>query len=142
MVYDFRHDLERLLKLLGPKTPYIGGGVTARESDRIIVRWNAGELPYLLVHPAAVAHGLQLQEGNAQHVIWHSLTEDYELYDQLIRRLRRSGNKAKTVTSHRIVAVDTVDELTLKRQSKKQMTQDELNRALQEYTLRRRRRRR
>lgn len=142
VVYDFHHDLERLRSVLGKDTPRIGGGVSAKESDRIIAAWNKGQLPVLLVHAQAMSHGLNMQEGNAQHVLWHSLTDNYENYDQLIRRLLRSGNRSAHVFSHLFAAKDTVDELMLKRARKKALTQKELNDALREYTLRRRRGRR
>jgi SNF2 family DNA or RNA helicase len=140
VVYDFHHDLARLKKGLGEKTPHIGGGVSAREGDRIIRLWNDGKVPVLLVHAAAMSHGLNMQGSHAQHVLWHSLTDNYEAYDQLIRRILRSGNDAPTVFSHLFVAKDTVDELMVKRGIKKAATQSDLNKALKEYTLKRRRR--
>lgn len=140
VVYDFHHDLERLRTVLGKDTPRIGGGVTAKESDRIIAAWNKGQLPVLLVHAQAMSHGLNMQEGNAQHVLWHSLTDNYENYDQLIRRLLRSGNMAAHVFSHLFAAKDTVDQVMLRRGRKKALTQKELNDALRDYTLGRRRR--
>ena len=71
--------------------------------------WNAGRLPLLFAHPMSMAHGLNLQE-DAQHVCWHSLTWDYELYDQFIRRILRQGNKYKRVFCHHILARDTIDD--------------------------------
>ncbi len=138
VVYDFQHDLVRLKKALGEKTPHIGGGVTAKASDVLVEKWNRNELPVLLVHAGSMAHGLNMQGGNACHVLWHSLTDNYELYDQTIRRLERSGNQSSHVFSHLFVAEDTVDELMLKRAQRKELTQKELNNAMKEYTLRRR----
>jgi len=134
ITYDFEHDLARLKKALGKDTPTIGGGVSAKKSDEIVDAWNRGELPYLLGHPAAMGHGLNMQDGNAQHVIWHSLTWDYELYDQLIRRLRRSGNKAETVFVHLLVMRDTVDEAKVLAMRRKKNTQGGLLTAMQEYS--------
>lgn len=138
VTYDFEHDLARLLKALGKDTAVIGGGVSAKRSDEVVDAWNRGELPYLLGHPQAMAHGLNMQDGNAQHVIWHSLTWNYEDYDQLIRRLRRSGNKAEVVFVHHIVAKDTVDEAKLLAMRRKKKTQGGLLDALKEYSLLRR----
>jgi SNF2 family DNA or RNA helicase len=139
VVYDFHHDLARLKKALGEKTPHIGSGVTTKASDVLVEKWNRNELPVLLVHAGSMAHGLNMQGGNASHVLWHSLTDNYELYDQTIRRLLRSGNESSHVFSHLFVADDTVDEIMLKRAAKKALTQKELNDAMKEYTLRRRR---
>jgi SNF2 family DNA or RNA helicase len=137
ITYDFKHDLARLLSALGKDSAVIGGGVSAKKSDLIVEAWNRCELPWLLGHPAAMGHGLNMQDGNAQHVIWHSLTWDYELYDQLVRRLRRSGNKAQCVFVHHIVMKDTVDEAKLLAMRRKQNTQGGVLAAMKEYSAQR-----
>lgn len=109
VAYDFAHDLDRLQEKLGKDVPYIGGGVSIKRSTELENLWNAGKLPVLLGHPQAIAHGLNLQEVG-HHVCWHSMTWDYELYDQFIRRVLRQGNKNKYVFVHHILAEDTVDD--------------------------------
>lgn len=112
VAYDFRHDLDRIQEKFGIDIPYIGGGVDAKRSVELEKAWNAGKLPVLFGHPQSIAHGLNLQEvGN--HVCWHSLTWNYELYDQFIRRVLRQGNKAKNVFVHHIIARKTVDEAVM-----------------------------
>jgi len=129
VAYDFEHDLDRLRERLGKDIPYIGGGVTAKRSAELEQLWNAGKLPVLLGHPQAMAHGLNLQEmGN--HVCWHSLTWDYELYDQFIRRVLRQGNKSKKVFVHHIIARGTVDEVVLAAVKSKRRGQNALFDAL------------
>lgn len=142
IVYDFAHDLGRLSKALGKDFPHIGGGVSMAQGDKLVEAWNKGQLPGLLIHPASVAHGLNMQEGNAQHVIHHSITVDYELYDQIIRRLLRSGNTSSHVFSHLIVAKDTVDEMKVQALRRKKGVQDHLLAAMEAYTARRRKARR
>ena len=109
VAYDFRHDLERLLKRF-PNTPYIGGGVSGKRGEEIEAEWNAGAIPLLFGHPASMGHGLNLQENNAHHVCWFTMTWDFELYDQFIKRLRRQGNKADTLHNYHLMARDTVEE--------------------------------
>lgn len=129
VAYDFEHDLDRLREKLGKDVPYIGGGVTAKRSAELEKAWNAGELPVLLGHPQAMAHGLNLQEvGN--HVCWHSLTWDFELYDQFIRRVLRQGNKSKKVFVHHIIAKGTIDEVVLSALKSKRKGQNALFDAL------------
>lgn len=108
VAYDFEHDLDRLRAKLGQDVPYLGSGVSTKRSQQIERDWNDGKLPVLLGHPVSIAHGLNLQEmGN--HVCWHSMTYDYELYDQFIRRVLRQGNAAKRVFVHHLMMKDTVD---------------------------------
>lgn len=109
VAYEYEHDLERLRRRFGADVPYIGGGVTPRRLKEVEAAWCAGELPLMLGHPKSMAHGLNLQAGG-HHVAWHSLTWDYEEYDQLVRRVRRSGSTAARIFNYLIVAKDTIDE--------------------------------
>ncbi len=106
--YHFGHDLERIVKTLGKDTPHCDKN--PKEVDKLFSRWNNNELPYLFGHPASMGHGNNLQEGDACHIAWFSIPWDFELYDQMVRRLRRQGNKAKTIFVYHFVAEDTVDE--------------------------------
>lgn len=138
IAYDFEHDLDRLKLRFGKDLPYIGGGVTTTRSKELEKLWNAGKLPYLFGHPASIAHGLNLQETGS-HVVWHSLTYDYELYDQFVRRVRRQGNKSKTVFSHLIMAENTVDTAVLNALRSKRRGQNALFEALKDLAKQRRR---
>lgn len=124
IAYDFQHDLERISRLKGPDgkprypdgVPYIGGGTTPKKAAELEAAWLAGEISELYGHPQSIAHGLNLQfwgKDYPRHVLWFSLTWDYELYDQFIRRVRRRGNKAARVFVHHILAKDTIDEYIL-----------------------------
>ena len=132
IAYEFEHDLQRLLEVFGKDTPYIGGGVSAKRSKEIEQSWNRGEIPVLLGHPAAMGHGLNLQNAG-NHVVWYGLTYDYELYDQFIRRVLRQGSKHKRVFVHHIIARDTVDELKLFALRRKKKGQSALLDALRVY---------
>ena len=129
VAYDFEHDLDRLRLKLGKDVPYIGGGVTAKRSAELERQWNAGHLPVLLGHPQAMAHGLNLQEVG-HHVCWHSLTWNYELYDQFIRRVLRQGNKHRKVMVHHLIARGTIDEIVLAAVGTKRVGQNALFEAL------------
>lgn len=132
VAYDFEHDLARLKRRLGEKTPHIGGGVSSKRAQEIETNWNAGKVPVLLGHPQALAHGLNLQ-GSGFHVAWHSLTWNYELYDQFIRRVYRQGQKARTVFVHQLVAVDTIDVAIRSALASKHKGQQALFTALKTY---------
>lgn len=109
VAYDFEHDLDRLREKLGQDVPYIGGGVSMKRSSELVKLWNAGKLPWLLGHPQSMAHGLNLQEVG-HHICWHSLTWNFELYDQFIRRILRQGNKSKKIFNHHLLARGTLDD--------------------------------
>jgi len=129
VAYEFEHDLERLKFKFGKDVPYIGGGVSSKRSSELVALWNKGQLPILLGHPQAMAHGLNLQEAG-NHVCWFSLTWNYELYDQFIRRVLRQGNKSKKVFVHHIVAKGTIDEQVLIALNDKETGQNALFKAL------------
>ena len=110
VAYDFQHDLDRLKARFGVDVPWIGGGTSPTRTVQLEALWNRGELPLLLGHPQSIGHGLNLQKSG-NHVCWHSLTWDYELYDQFIRRVYRQGAVHKRVFVHHLVARDTIDEM-------------------------------
>lgn len=118
VAYWFKHDLvritERLQKLHIP--------FSKLDSSDSIKRWNDGELPVALVHPASAGHGLNLQSGGSC-IVWFGLTWSLELYQQTNARLWRQGQSAKTVVVQHIVTKGTIDERILKVLSKKDSTQ-------------------
>lgn len=130
--YEYDHDRQRLVKEFGKNTPWIGGGVSQKRTTEILRAWNAGDIPVLLGHPAAMAHGLNAQAGG-HHIAWYGMPWDFELYDQFIRRLWRQGNKATRVFVHYLVAAGTVDEAVLRALRNKQRTQNRLLDALKTY---------
>jgi SNF2 family DNA or RNA helicase len=118
VAYWFKHDLaritERLQKLHIP--------FSKLDSAESIKRWNDGELPVALVHPASAGHGLNLQSGGSC-IVWFGLTWSLELYQQTNARLWRQGQSAETVVVQHIVTKGTIDERILKVLSKKDSTQ-------------------
>lgn len=130
VAYEYEHDRDRLLRRFGKDTPWIGGGVGAGRFRDIEMAWNRGEIPVLLAQPQSVAHGLNLQ-GTKGAVIWHSITWDLEVYEQLIRRVWRQGQKER-VFVHHVVAKGTIDEMIIKMLKKKDGVQRSLLNALKE----------
>ncbi|UOF83006.1 DNA/RNA helicase [Caudoviricetes sp.] len=105
VAYEFRHDIERLLRRW-PKAPWIGGG--SKDASGAIKAWNTGTVPVMFVHPASVGHGINLQHGG--HIlVWFTLTWSLELYQQTVARLYRQGQAHRSVIIHRILMKNTVD---------------------------------
>lgn len=132
IAYEFKQDLAMLRKALGRKVPYIGGGVSDKECNRIESAWNNGEIPILLGQPQSVALGLNLQDGPCSTIAWYAQTWSYHDYDQFIRRIWRQGQNRHVIVHH-IVAIDTVDSAILNALKAKAKTQDKLFKALSVY---------
>lgn len=118
VAYWFKHDLACItLRLEKLHVPF-----SRLDSSDSIRRWNAGELPVALIHPASAGHGLNLQAGGSC-LVWFGLTWSLELYQQTNARLWRQGQNAPTVVVQHIVAKGTIDERILKVLSSKDSTQ-------------------
>jgi SNF2 family DNA or RNA helicase len=121
VAYWFKHDLtrisERLKKLHIP--------FSRLDDSNSIRKWNNGEIPVALIHPASAGHGLNLQSGGST-LIWFGLTWSLELYQQTIARLWRQGQTSKTVVVQHIVTKGTIDDRIIKALSQKEHTQTAL----------------
>ena len=118
--YSFKHDLTRIMEIL--KKNKLKGQELKGQED--IKKWNNGEIPILLLHPASAGHGLNLQYGG-NIVVWFGLTWSLELYQQANARLHRQGQK-ETVIIHHIIARGTVDEDVMAALSNKEINQNTL----------------
>jgi SNF2 family DNA or RNA helicase len=110
--------------------PIISGRTSPKDTRQLITKWNNGSLPILLCHPKSVALSLNLQFGG-YNIIWMALPWEMDLYKQLIRRIRRSGQKSNRVVVSRLIFKDTIDETIAKVLAKKESTQQALFNALQ-----------
>jgi hypothetical protein len=129
VLYEFEHDKERLLEVLGKDTPVLGGS-SIKKDKALEAAWNERRIRGpVLAHPKAIGHGLNMQAGG-HHIAWHSIPWDFELYDQTIKRLHRQGQKAARVFVHHIVAENTLDEVVVETLALKERTQDALFDAL------------
>jgi SNF2 family DNA or RNA helicase len=131
VAYEFNHELERILERFGD-IPYLGNGTTDAQAVQIERDWNAGKIPVLPVHPASTGHGLNLQQGSAKHVCWFNPTWDFELYDQLIRRLYRQGTQADRIFNHILAVENSIDFLVINAVKDKDTTQARLVQGLAE----------
>ena len=121
VAYWFHHDLERIrerLTLL--KIPF-----EVLRTEESIRRWNKGEIPVALIHPASAGHGLNLQSGGSA-MAWFGLTWSLELYQQTVARLWRQGQSSETVVVQHVITKGTIDERIMKALSEKDATQSAL----------------
>lgn len=121
VAYWFRHDLERIEERLHQRhIPF-----SRLDTSASIERWNRGEIPVALIHPASAGHGLNLQAGGST-LVWFGLTWALELYSQTIARLWRQGQEAETVIVQHIVTDETIDGQILRALKAKDKTQSAL----------------
>ncbi len=121
VAYWFKHDLERIQQRLHKlHIPF-----STLDDSVSMERWNRGELPVALIHPASAGHGLNLQAGGST-LIWFGLTWSLELYQQTNARLWRQGQTADTVVIHHIVSAGTIDERIMAALRKKEKSQSAL----------------
>lgn len=96
------------------------------KSDEYIRRWDAGEIPTLLIQPAAAGFGLNFQYSG-HTLVWYTQTFNLEHFLQTTGRLYRQG-QTKTVYVHLIITDGTIDSHIVKvRKDKNQQMQQLLD---------------
>ena len=117
VAYSYKSDLA-VLKREFPQAVVIDG------DNAVLDRWNKGDIPILLAHPASAGHGLNLQKGGSL-IVWYGLSWSLELYQQFNARLHRQG-QTKPVRVLHILAENTADNAVLTALSEKEDVQDKL----------------
>lgn len=115
IAYWYKHDLLRIRERVG---------AVVLDTTEDFQKWNAGEIPAAVIHPASAGHGLNLQAGGCT-LIWFGLTWSLELYQQMNARLWRQGQK-EMVVIHHLIAKDTLDERVMTALEKKDYGQSAL----------------
>jgi SNF2 family DNA or RNA helicase len=77
--------------------------------DSAVDDWNAKKIEELWVQPASAGHGLNLQDGG-HTIVWKTLCDSRDMFDQTNARLARQGQASETVWVHVLIAKDTVEE--------------------------------
>lgn len=126
--YYFASDLERIQEKYKHAIPVLDS--QDKNVQDIITKWNNGDIPVLLAHPASAGHGLNLQGGPGHTAVWFSFPNwDNDKYQQANKRLYRSG-QANPVSVIHIVAKDTIEEVMLQSLKAKERTNNALMTAL------------
>ena len=121
VAYNYKSDLARIKERF-PHAEHIG------DSPDTIERWNSGQIPILLAHPASAGHGLNLQKGG-NILVWFGLNWSLEKQIQFNARLHRQG-QTKPVIIHHLAVTDSVDMTVLEALNGKHTTQKALLDAL------------
>ena len=126
VAYSFISDRERILKAY-PEAVHFQSG------QGILEKWNRGEIPLLVLHPASAGHGLDFQHGG-NTLFWFGLTHSLELFQQLNERMgpvrQKQAGYDRPSIYYEVVVEDSVDEMVLERLASKNKTQRSLLDAL------------
>jgi SNF2 family DNA or RNA helicase len=137
LAFQFAHDAFRI-KERYPNVPIIAsaqsGGMTPKQGIKAVEAWNAGEIPLLIGHAASMSRGLNMQ-GVPAHICWFGLTDNLLHYDQMNARLYRQGYAAPTLTIHRIIANDTIEQVIASYLEEKDAVQRSMLQLLRNYQL-------
>ena len=106
VAYHFKSDLAEIMKYFSNDsslpTPQKFDG-----SPEMIHKWNAGQIPLMLLQPASAGHGINIQDGG-HTLVWYTLPWSLEEYIQTNGRLNRQGQKYPVVIHH-LLTHGTID---------------------------------
>lgn len=112
-------------------TATIEGGTSAAETDRIISELVSGQIQILFVQSQSISHGVNGLQHGCHHLIWFTLPDSSETYDQLVARLQRTG-QTKPVIVGRLESVGTIDRAIYRMVQNKLFNQEELLKGLED----------
>lgn len=116
--YEFQHDVPRIMERLKKYKPQAG----VKKGD--VDKWNAGNIPVWLLHPASAGHGLNLQAGG-HIIVFFGHNWSGELRQQAIARLERMGQQFAVVV-HNLIVRGTMDERVIARLAGKLTTEADM----------------
>lgn len=131
--YAYRSDAERIMERFKKLNPI---NLTDCKSEGSLVeamrRWQSGECPLMIGHPASMGHGIDGLQKNGHILVWYGLNWSLDLYEQFNARVRRQGQGAP-VMCHRILMQDTLDQAQALALDEKANTQTALRNAVKQY---------
>ena len=130
--YTFRPDAERIMKKFKKYRPVNLTATPAKDTEKVIDRWNQGCIKLLVGHPASMGHGVDGLQDSGSIIVWFGVNWSLELYEQMNGRLDRQG-QTQPVSIIRILCRDTVDLAVVDAIERKTDDQEGLKRALQRY---------
>jgi len=130
--YTFKSDAARIMKRFKKYKPVNLTAVASKDTEKVINDWNAGKIKLLIGHPASMGHGIDGLQESGNIVVWFGLNWSLELYEQMIGRINRQGQK-RPVSVIRILCRDTIDLAVADALERKTDDQEGLKSALQRY---------
>jgi len=113
VAYQFKHELLALQKAFPD-------AITTDKLDKF------STARMLLAQSQSISHGVDGLQNHCHTLVFFTLTDSPEVFEQLIARLARSGQKSPTVIVHILSAIGTVDRLVHARLDRKNDLQSAL----------------
>jgi SNF2 family DNA or RNA helicase len=130
--YTFKADAERIMKRFKKYKPINLTNTPSKDTEKVINKWNRGEIKLLIGHPASMGHGIDGLQEAGYIVVWFGINWSLELYDQMNGRINRQG-QTQPVSIIRILCNDTIDLAVADAIERKTDDQEGLKAALQRY---------
>jgi SNF2 family DNA or RNA helicase len=102
VAYQFKSDLARL------RAKYPTAAVLVGKDDHLIDEWNEGQHSMLILHPASAGHGLNLQDGGCDMVMF-GMPWSFDQYDQCVDRIAGGLRRERPTFIHRILVECSVE---------------------------------
>lgn len=131
IAYQFKFQVEQINKALKGAC-IIGSHSKTEDLKKAKKNFLSGKLTYLAAHPQSVSHSLNLQHGDARHIIWLAISDSTERVQQYNERIYRPS-VSSDVTAHYLVARETIEEAIYRRVSSKGKRQRSLLSYLRAY---------
>lgn len=130
--YTFKSDAQRIMERFKRLKPVNLTAAKSADTEKIIRKWNRGEIRLMIGHPASVGHGIDGLQDSGHIVVWFGLPWSLELYDQMNARIDRQG-QSKPVQIIKILCNDTVDMAVVDAIERKTTDQNGLKDAIKRY---------
>lgn len=130
--YLFKSDAERIMKRFKKYKPVNLTATRSQDTEKVINKWNRGEVKLLIGHPASMGHGVDGLQESGSIVVWFGANWSLELYEQMNARINRQGQR-HPVSIIRILCRDTIDLAVVDALEAKDDSQEGLKRSLEKY---------
>jgi SNF2 family DNA or RNA helicase len=117
--YEYRWEREQILARVK--------GAETLDDPGALARWNAGEIPYLVLHPDSGGEGLNLHEP-CRMLVWYTMPWSGLKYEQANGRVDRGWAQKREVVIHRLMRRNSVDQDVAKLLAGKERLEVELMR--------------
>lgn len=130
--YSFKADAERIMTRFKKYNPVNMTATAAKDTGKVIDKWNAGRIKLLLGHPRSMGHGVDGLQQAGSIVAWFGIPWSLDDYEQFIARIARQ-RQTRVVSVIRILCKDSIDLAVVDAQDRKAGDQEGLKAAIQRY---------